>query len=227
MLPSILSELSDVIAPYLDADSVVLLGRTSKQLHSLRAELLERVVRAHVGPCDDWRAVGERFFGPSSVPRFSMRNSLSMVIMCDFRAFLWCEVQQCVEEGCVLSPLSMYLENGLRRVRSDAFQCFGTKAGRDHLVRESALRPAQYPSRDARLVADAIAMDIAYHARNSFVVNPDGSVSVVFTTSPAVRALLSEIGPRVPRWCGLLIAAIRTNVPEHLQGFYGGSLELE
>jgi hypothetical protein len=189
--------------------------------------LLKRVVRGHVGPCDNWRAVGARYFEPSGVPRFSMKNSLSLVVMCDFRAFLWCEVQQCVEDGFDLSPLRMYLENGLRRVRSESLACYGTRAGREHLIRESASRPVQYPSRDARLVVDAIASDAAFHAQNSFVVNADSSVGVAFTLSPAVAAALAEIGLRVPRWCGLLIAAIQKSVPAHLRGFYENSLELE
>ena len=223
----ILSELSDVIAPFLDVDSVLALSKSSRTMRAMRDELLKRVVYSHVGPCENWRAVGAGYFAPTCVPRFSMRNSLSLVVMCDFRAFLWCEVEQCVESGLELSPLSVYLENGLRRVRGDSFNCYSTKAGREHLLKESTNRPAQYPSRDAKLVVDTIANDAAFHARNSFVIHPDNSVGVVFTTSPAVAAVLSEIGLRVPRWCGLLIAAVQKSVPAHLQGFYQNSLELE
>ena len=227
MLPMILSELSDVIAPFLDVDSVLVLSKSCKWMRAMRDELLKRIVFAHVGPCENWRAVGARYFSPACVPRFSMRNSLSLVVMCDFRAFLWCEVEQCVESGFDLSPLSVYLENGLRRVRGDSFNCYSTKAGRDYLIQEAAKRPAQYPSKDAKLVVDAIANDTVFHARNSFVIHPDNSVGVVFTTSPAVAAVLSEIGLRVPRWCGLLIGAIQKSVPAHLRGFYQNSLELE
>ena len=227
MLQVILSELSDVIAPFLDVDSVLVLSKSCKWMRANRDELLKRIVYAHVGPCQNWRAVGARYFSPACVPRFSMRNSLSLVVMCDFRAFLWCEVEQCVEGGLELSPLSVYLKNGLRRVRGDSFNCYSTKAGREHLLKESTNRPAQYPSKDAKLVVDAIASDAAFHARNSFVIHSDNSVGVVFTTSPAMAAVLSEIGLRVPRWCGLLIAAIQKSVPAHLRGFYENSLELE
>ena len=93
-LACVLTQLGEIFAPYLDDEDVVKLACTSKQLRQLRTPLLKQIVWAHVGPCENWRAVGRKYFSKHVEPRFSMYHMLSEVVVCDFRAFLWSDVEK-------------------------------------------------------------------------------------------------------------------------------------
>ena len=230
-LACVLTNIGEIIAPYLDDADVTRLAQTSKQLRRLRTPLLRQVVSAHLGGwclSDGWRAVGRRFFDGGERPTFSMYQSLSEVVVCDFRAGLWSDVELCLgDPERELAPLREYVGNALARVRAAAMGCFGTKVGRDCIIRQSRLRPVQYPSRDAKLVVDAVARDVVFHARRSFVVGDDGAVSVSFGTSPALAAVLAAVGDRVPRWFGVVIRVARRCASERRREFYASRLELE
>ena len=85
----------------------------------------------------------------------------------------------------------------------------------------------QYPSRDARLVVNAVARDVEYHALTNFCVDDDNSVSVWFHSSPAVAEALALIGDRVPRWYSIVIKVARRCASARRMAFYEERLELE
>jgi hypothetical protein len=238
-LASLLSDVGEFIVSHLSDEDVLRLVRTSKELRRMKPQLLKLLVQSHIPPTlyapSAYLAVGASYFTwpKPQVYGFSMPECINEIIVCDFRAFLWGDVERCLlDSGQELTGLREYVLNGLDRIRQNASACggFATYRGRKYLASQSLVRPrpVQYPSLDCRAAVAIIAQDLEFNCRHSFCVDATThAVSVCFAPSPALSCYLARIGNRVPRWSGLVIRVFRKSVSGRRRRFYFERVELE
>ena len=239
-LPSLLSDVGELIVSHLTEKDVMRLVRTSRELRGMKQHLLRFLVASHIPPHlyspSAYLSVGSKYFA-HPLPllySFSMSQCINEIIVCDFRAFLWGDVERClVDSEQELVGLRHYILNSVERVRYGAVQSggFSTHKGRRYLASQSLVRPrpVQYPSHDCRATVAVVAQDLEFNCRHNFHVDPrTHAVSVRFTASPALAQFLARIGDRVPRWSGLMIRVFRKSVASaRRRRFYSERVQLE
>ena len=238
-LSLLLSDVGEFIVSHLTDADVTRLVQTCKDMRRTKQHLLRLLVASHI-PAHlydplSYISVGSKYFA-QPLPllySFSMSQCINEIIVCDFRAFLWGDVERCmVDSTASMAPLRAYVLNGLERVRYNAIQSggFSTHAGRQYLASQSLVRPrpVQYPSHDCRAAVATIALDLEFNCRSNFHVDARiGSVSIRFRPSPALAQFLARIGDRVPRWSGLLVRVFRKSVSARRRRFYFERVQLE
>ena len=155
-LSLLLSDVGEFIVSHLTDADVTRLVQTCKDMRRTKQHLLKLLVASHIpahlyAP-SSYLSVGSKYFA-QPLPllySFSMSQCINEIIVCDFRAFLWGDVERCMVDGMTpMAPLRAYVLNGLERVRYNAIQSggFSTYAGRQYLASQSLVRPrpVQYP----------------------------------------------------------------------------------